>query len=66
MRRFRITATTESATALVAEGVVFGDGSCAVRTLDVPAVTVYASLDLVEWAHTSHGRATLRMLDPED
>jgi hypothetical protein len=68
MRRFvldrREDATGTSGTGVVAEGVEFSNGQCAVHWLSqLETVTVYANARVVERLHGHDGRTSIRWLD---
>lgn len=58
-------ATGTSGTGVVAEGVEFSNGQCAVHWLSqLETVTVYANSKVVERLHGHDGRTSVRNLDP--
>lgn len=68
MRRFHLQRTEDlsgkSGTGVVAQGVQFDDGSCAMRWLtDTASTAVYASAADVETIHGHEGRTRLVWLD---
>lgn len=57
--------TGVSGTGTVAQGIVFSDGSCALRWLtERTSTAVYASLEDLEAIHLHHGGTKIRWADP--
>jgi hypothetical protein len=70
MRRFilvrEVDVTGVSGTGKVAEGVVFADGTVAIRWLgDTPSTVVWASLDHAMRVHGHNGATVARMIDED-
>lgn len=71
MRRFQlhreVDVTGVSGTGLVAEGVVFTNGKCALTWLTgISSVTVHDSFENVDKIHGHHGSTTIVFIDEEE
>lgn len=69
MRRFTLVREQDisgvSGIGIVAEGIMFSDGTCALRWLsENPSTNIYGNLAAIKTIHLHHGLTSLRWVDP--
>jgi hypothetical protein len=69
MRRFTLVREQDvsgvSGIGIVAEGVMFSDGTCVLRWLSAnPSTNVYTGIAAIKTIHLHHGLTSLRWVDP--